>query len=77
MKVKYQIGALKTKTINDQNTTNKLTKNVDIFKLEKLSLMEPRTPRHCPIDIIDIYGNDFQREFFTPFLVNLSLMRAF
>ena len=77
MKVKYQIGALKTKTINDQNKTNKLTKNEDTFKLEKLSLMEPRTPRHCPIDIIDMYGNDLQRDFFIPFLVNLSLMRAF
>ena len=77
MKVKYQIGALKTKTINDQKMTNKLTKNVDTFKLEKLSLMEPRTPRHCPIDIIDIYGNDLQRDFVIPFLVNLSLMRAF
>ena len=77
MKEKYQIGALKTKTSNDQNTTNKLTKNVDTFKHEKLSLVVPRTPRHCPIDIIDIYGNDLQRDFVIPFLVNLSLMRAF
>ena len=77
MKEKYQIGALKTKTINDQKMTNKLTKNVETFKLKKLSLMVPSTPRHCPIDIIDIYGNDLQRDFSTPFLVNLSLMRAF
>ena len=77
MKAKYQIGALKTKTINDQKMTNKLTKNVDTFKLEKVSLMKPVTPRHWPIDIIAMYGNDLKRDFFIPILVALSLIRAF
>ena len=29
MKTKYQIGAVQTKIINEVNTTNMLTKNVD------------------------------------------------
>ena len=77
MKTKYQIGAVQTKIINEVNTTNMLTKNVDTSNPEKQSLVAPSTPRHWPIDIIAMYGNDLHREFLIPFLVTLSLIRLF
>ena len=77
MKTKYQIGAQKTKDINEVNKTNKLTQNVGTINLEKQSLREPSAPRHWPIDIIAMYGIALQRDFLIPFLVTLSLIRAF
>ena len=77
MKAKYQIGALKTKVINEVNITNKSTKNVETSNFEKLSLMTPSATRHSLVDIIAMYGNDLQRDLFIPFLVTLSLIRAF
>ena len=76
MKAKYQTGPLQTKNISIQDIVNMLTQNVDTFKLEKLSLVRPITPREDPIDIIAMYGNALQRNCLIAFLVTLSLIRA-
>ena len=54
-----------------------LTQNVDTFKLEKLSLVRPITPREDPIDIIAMYGNALQRNCLIAFLVTRSLIREY
>ena len=77
MKAKYQTGPLQTKNISIQDIINMLTQNVDTFKLEKLRLLRPITPREVPIDIIAMYGNALQRNCLISFLVTLSLIRAY